>query len=190
MRDDLHKSAPVGQKWKNFLRSCNTPADRGAITEQRCRHALVADCHRELSPKFVSEMMRLANEPAGLLGSKLGYVRGPLELGGTGSVLEEQVFARARMADRDGGFDAAACEAAFSGSIGDRKEAQVWAVHGHVLRAEGKDKHVCLAEIRRSASRVSALEVARELMANGGRIPDSRRAVPVVSLDEIIPDPR
>src|SRR5580704_12189837 len=126
MRDDLHKSAPVGRWWQRYLQSCMSEAERKGVAETCCHRALVEDCHAELSGKFLVEMQRLVNDPqTELLGSKFCGVRSSSDLGGTESVLEEQVLTRVRIAESSGTLNGATLEDAVAGILQDRISNQV-----------------------------------------------------------------
>jgi hypothetical protein len=190
MRDDLHKSAPVGRKWQRWLRSCLRDADRGSVADCDCKRAIAADWCAEISPPFLSALASIANDPQQeLLDGKLSRVRSPQELGGTGNVLEHQLLSAACAADAGakGGLNFESLVGAVADVITNRLAARARAVHGHVMAAQGPDKAECLQEIRRSAGAISPRDVARNLLARQSFTegPHSRG----VSVDEVIPFP-
>lgn len=185
MRDDLHKSAPVRAIWRRYLKSCIRDAENGALTERRCLKALVADCHLELTPAFLSELLRRCDgDRRELFGEKFQGVVSAFDLGGSGSVMEEQLLARVRMADHDNGVTEAAVGAALTSVIQDRLDAQIRAITGHVLRDGGRGTGTCLREIFRSAATVNPAELAGTLLSNHGHVPASRSNTSSVSIEE------
>lgn len=185
MRDDLHKSAPVRSAWKRWIRSCSRPAENGEVAEEQCRRAVIADCHADISPALLAELSRRASDPqSDMFGGKLAGISSSVHLGGTGSVLDEQLLTRARMEDSRNGLSSQALERVVASVLSDHVSANLRAAHGHVQREGGTGANECLREIKRSAAAISSTGLASDLLKGGGRIPMKRRGSAPVSLDE------
>jgi hypothetical protein len=119
-----------------------------------------------------------------MFGGKLAGISSSFQLGGTGSVPEEQLVTRVRMEDSANGLTPQALERVVASIVGDNVSANLRAAHGHVQREGGTGANDCLREIKRSAAAISPASLASELLKAGGRIPMKRRGSAPVSLDE------
>ncbi len=119
-----------------------------------------------------------------MFGGKLAGIKSSFQLGGTGSVLDEQLLTRARMEDSGNGLSSQGLERVVASVLSDHVSANLRAAHGHVQREGGTGANECLREIKRSAAAISSTGLASDLLKGGGRIPMKRRGAAPVSLDE------
>lgn len=166
--------------------SCLREAERGASADEDCRNALVGDWRREVDPQFIRALVRVAcDRQQNFLGGALAGVGTSSDIGGTGSVMEEQILRALKCDDQKGAFNESSLSAAVTVALRDRMDSRMRAVYAHVVVAHGPDKADCLREIRRSASAIQVTSLAAELIQGGGAAAENCRVG--VGLDDEIP---
>ena len=93
MRDDLHKNAPVPKKHKTFMRKCAKESEWGEGTRRAAADAIISELCGEIGSRFLSSLVQFASDPQNSLPGVDRFPFSPVEIGGKGTLLEQQVLA-------------------------------------------------------------------------------------------------
>jgi|ERR1051326_2426953 hypothetical protein len=169
MRDDIHKSAPVNSKWRQYLKRCLRDADRGDRAFEAAADAVAADCRQEISPAVISAVLERFNtsQPDLFISNLEGFV-GSADNG----VLGQSFLDRVRLAEMNGPLSRAAIESALADAIAARVEDRARAMIGHILKngGDGGQAAACIAAIKSNLKNVSAASYAKEICDAGDTV--------------------
>jgi hypothetical protein len=181
MRDDIHKSAPVANAWRQLIKHCSREADRKERAQQTVEKAVLLDCAREFSAESIKDLMDRCSSPKkDLFQTNLEGVR-PAEA--KGGVLQQKVIERVKLCEQTNGGTVNLRDQ-IAGVIDDHKESMSRALRGHVLKAGGEGSGECIEAIRNSINQVSSGKIADDILANAGKVVLPPKKPKTVSLDE------
>jgi hypothetical protein len=138
MRDDIHKSAPVGRAWRSFMKHCAREADRKERAHNSALGALIDDCTRELSPQFIACITEKFTDPQKkLFNDSLGEAAAAYRVKNPSHVLEQDVIANLQRREACGQTGKEAVADAVTDALVRRRESQLRAMKGHWLKQGG-----------------------------------------------------
>jgi hypothetical protein len=138
MRDDIHKSAPVGRAWRCFMKHCAREADRKERAHNSAVGALVDDCTRELSPQFIACITAKFTDPQKkLFNESLGEAAAAYRVENSSHVLEQDVIANLQRREACGQTGKEAVADAVTDALVRRRDSQLRAMKGHWLKQGG-----------------------------------------------------
>ncbi len=182
MRDDIHKSAPVGRAWQNLMKHCARQADRKERAAQSAYRALANDCKNELSPAFLDQLRGILSDPQ----SKLFRERiasscaaGSVDRGG--HVMEQSFLAHLNRRETSGQSGKAAVLGAMADAVSGRKSSQLRTMEGHWLKKGGLSAAPAVMAAKEALNKLSCTEIASKII--DGHL-DMPRPTKKVSLDE------
>lgn len=179
MRDDIHKSAPVNNAWRKFLKRCASEYDRDDRARESAEQAVESDCKREMTRPFVEALVGRLNGPEReLFGSMLDGLDTI-----AGHVLEQQTLSRLRLMEQTGPLNRDTVEQVVAEVLSERVENQRRAILGHVLKNGGRDVAECVEAVNKHLSPIDTTNYAKQLLTNFGRFEPRTKSAPV-ELDE------
>lgn len=175
MRDDIHKSAPVPPKWRTLMKHCQREADRGEVAQRSAAAAMIGEARRELSPRFVAELVRVGSSPQGKLFGFADSVGDPVELGGRGTALERRVTEIFRRQLMMGQFGKEGVERAIELALEERHESRLLQMEGHWRgNCNVSDATLLSGEVRAAFGKLSMKTLAQYLVDGE----DPRKLIP------------
>lgn len=185
MRDDIHKSAPVGRAWQNLMKHCAREADRKERAAKSAHRAISSDCQKELSPKFLGSLaQQLARVQGTLFGSVVDDVSSSHDRKDNVHVLEKEVVAHLRRREACGQDTAIAIEGALADTIKGRLDSNLVAMKGHWKKHGGRDADVPIAVAKKVIAAVPVAQLVKELLSGNSNLTNKGESQQGVNLDE------
>lgn len=190
MRDGVYKDLPQPRPWRGLVRSCTREAERGAPARQRAERALVADLGTEITPGFLRQFRRRAEDSAALLPGMSSFdgIASSRDLGGENTPLENLVVDHARRLERTRVTGDRLAHEALEAALADWTERRFRHLAQHCLTKAGEAARPTLEAAREALAAQDFGALARRRLA-GERSPrgPTRRAV---DLDEDLTNPQ
>ncbi len=185
MRDDIHKSAPVGRTWQSLMKHCAREADRKERAAKSAYRAISGDCRQELSPKFLASIARqFAPDQKVLFGSAVDEINSSHDRKSNTHVLEKEFVAHLRRREACGQNSTIAIEGALADAIKGRLDSNLVAMKGHWLKHGGRDASVPIDVAKKAIASLPVNQLVKELLTGENNLKKKRGSTNGVDLDE------
>jgi hypothetical protein len=184
MRDDIHKSAPVGRFWQSLMKHCAREADHKERAAKSAFRAITSDCQKELSPKFLASIAQLLAQAQGtLFGGAVDEIRSAQGRDNT-HVLEKEVVGHLRRREAFGQDPAIAIEGALADAIKGRLDSNLVAMKGHWKKHGARGADVPIAVAKKVIAGVPVAQLVKDILSGQSNLKNKNDSRQGVDLDE------
>lgn len=157
------------------MKRCQTEADRGEAARRSAVAAAIDDPVRELSPRFIVELVRVSSSPQSSLFGHAEAIGSAIEFGGRGTVLEQRVTEIFRRQRSRGFAGKEAVERAVAHALEERIEARIRQIEAHWRsKCNAPDANLLSREVRGALASISIEAISRDLVHGN----DLRKLIP------------